>query len=97
MIFLLYTGTSALIISNIQRNIVQLCITPWWEDGYLWPTTAKIVIGDAAYDDYCDDYSGHLDDGVKLRTISDALQVACAVSTQTLVPDERLATTRRFF
>ena len=60
-------------------------------------TTAKMVIGDAADADYCDDYSGHLDDRVKLRTISDALQVACAVSTQALVPDERLATRRRFF
>ena len=60
-----------------------------------------MVIGHAANndycDDYCDDYSGHLDDGVKLRTISDALQVACAVSTQTLVPNERLATMRRYF
>ena len=60
-------------------------------------TTAKMVIGHSADDDYCDDYSGHLDDGVKLRTISNALQVACAVSTQALVPNERLATRRRFF
>ena len=67
----------------------------------MWPTTAKMVIGHAANNDYCDDYcdvySGYLDDGVKLRTISNALQVACAVSTQALVPNERLATMRRFF
>ena len=56
-----------------------------------------MVIGDAADDDYCDDYSSHLDDGVKLRTISNALQVACAVSTQAFVPNERLATMRRYF
>ena len=56
-----------------------------------------MVIGHSADDDYCDDYSGHLDDRVKLRTISDALQVTCAVSTQALVTDERLATMRRFF
>ena len=54
-------------------------------------------IGHSANDDNCDDYSGYLDDRVKLRTISNALQVACAVSTQALVPNERLATMRRFF
>ena len=60
-------------------------------------TTAKMVIGDATENDYRDDYSGHLDDRVKLRTISNALQVTCAVSTQALVPNERLATMRRYF
>ena len=58
-------------------------------------TTAKMVIGDATENDYRDDYSGHLDDRVKLGTISDALQVGCAVSTQALVPDECLTTMRR--
>ena len=60
-------------------------------------TTAKMVIGDATENDYRDDYSGHLDDRVKLGTISNALQVACAVSTQALVSNERLATMRRYF